>query len=137
MPLNRLVYVVIGAALAIGLLVSAYVQPEPRLTASGDCYGLCRSVTTMSLSRSTVTYRHEQAEKFSVDVSAGIHGTSLPAGSVVVTSKARVLCHILLHRGRGSCSPAARALRPGSHEIVAHYRGNKNFKHSRSSRKTL
>ncbi len=45
MRINRLVYVFIGAALAVGLLVSAFVRPEPTLIASGDCYGLCPSVT--------------------------------------------------------------------------------------------
>jgi hypothetical protein len=77
---NRLVYVVIGAALAVGLLVSAFVGPEAQLTASEDCYGLCPSVTALSLSSSTVTYGNEQVEKFTVRVTAGAPGTGVPTG---------------------------------------------------------
>ena len=137
MRVNRLVYVLIGAALAVGLLVSAFARPEPRLTASEDCYGLCPSVTALSLSSSTVTYGDEQVEKFSVKVSAGAPGTGVPTGYVVVESGTKILCSIHLYRGKGSCSPAAKALARGSYEIVAYYSGDKNFKPSTSSRKTL
>ena len=137
MRVNRLVYVLIGAALAVGLLVSIFVRPEPRLTASEDCYGLCPSVTALSLSSSTVTYGDEHVEKFSAKVSAGAPGTGVPAGYVVVESRTRILCSIHLYRGKGSCSPAAKALARGSYEIVAYYSGNKNFEPSASSRKTL
>jgi hypothetical protein len=137
MSRSRLVYVLIGATLAIGLLVSAYVPSEPRLTASADCYGPCRSMTALSLSRPAVTYGHEHVEKFRVNVSTGANGIGRPAGSVVVESKAKVLCRIRLHLGRGSCSPAAKALAPGSYKVVANYRGNKNFKHSKSSPRTF
>ena len=134
---NRLVYVLIGAALAVGLLVSASVRPEPGLTASEDCYGLCPSVTALSLSSSTATYGNEQVEKFSVKVTAGAPGTGVPTGYVVVESGTKVVCSIHLYRGNGSCSPAARALARGSYMIVAHYGGDLNFKPSTSSEETL
>jgi hypothetical protein len=137
MRVNRLVYVLIGAALAVGLLVSAFVRPEARLTASEDCYGLCPSVTTLSLSSSTVTYGNEQVEKFSVKVSAGAPGTGVPTGYVVVESGAKILCGIHLYQGTGSCSPAAKALARGSYMIVAYYSGDENFKPSTSSKETL
>ena len=134
---NRLVYVLIGAALAVGLLVSAFVRPEAKLTASEDCYGLCPSVTALSLSSSTVTYGNELFEKFSVKVTAGAPGTGVPTGYVGVESGTKILCITHLHRGTGSCSPAAWALARGSYKVVAHYSGDMNFKPSTSSRKTL
>ncbi len=134
---NRLVYVLIGAALAVGLLLSAFVRPESRLTASEACYGLCSSVTALSLSSSTVTYGDEQVEKFGVKVTAGAPGTGVPTGYVAVESGTKILCSIHLYRGTGSCSPAAKVLARGSYKIVAHYSGNKNFKPSTSSRKSL
>ena len=134
---NRLVYVLIGAALAVGLLVSALVRPEAKLTASEDCYGLCPSVTALSLSSSTVTYGNEQVEKFSVNVSPGAPGTGVPTGYVGVESGTKILCIIHLYRGTGDCSPAAGALARGSYKIMAHYSGDMNFKPSTSSRKTL
>ena len=50
MRANRLVYVFIGVALAVGLLVSASVRPQPRLTASEVCYGACSSAPTPTAS---------------------------------------------------------------------------------------
>ena len=134
---NRLVYVLIGAALAVGLLLSAFVRPESKLTASEDCYGLCPSVTALSLSSSTVFYGNEQVEKFGVKVTAGAPGTGVPTGYVVVESGTKILCSIHLYRGTGSCSPAARALTQGSYEVMALYAGDLNFKPSTSSRRTL
>src|SRR5580704_19698384 len=113
---DRLVYVFLGVALAVGLLVIVLVRAEPKLTASEDCYGLCPSVTVLSLSSSTVAYGNEQVEKFSVKVSAGAPGTGVPTGYVVVESGTKILCVIHLHRGKGSCSPAAWALARGSYK---------------------
>lgn len=137
MRFNRLVYVLIGAALAVGLLVSVAVRPESRLAASEDCYGLCPSVTTLTLSTPTVTYGHEQVEKFSVNVSAAAPGTGVPTGWVVVESRSRFLCVIHLHRGKGSCALFPWALAPGSYKVVAYYNGDTNFKPSASGKQTL
>jgi hypothetical protein len=137
MRVSRLVYGLMGAALVVSLLVSVFVRPESTLTASEDCYGLCPSVTALSLSSSTVTYGNEQVEKFSVKVSAGAHGTGVPTGHVVVEFGTKILCSIYLYRGMGSCSPAAKALARGLYEIVAQYSGNTNFKPSTSSLKTF
>jgi hypothetical protein len=135
--INRLVYLLIGAALAAGLLVSLLVRPEPRLVSSENCYGLCPSVTTLWLSSSTIIYGNEQYEKFSVKVTGGAPGTGVPTGSMVVESGSKILCSIQLYRGTGSCSPVARSLTRGSYLIVAHYSGDKNFMPSTSSPKSL
>jgi Bacterial Ig-like domain (group 3) len=135
--INRLVYVLLGAALAVGLLVSAFVRPEPTLVASEDCYGPCASVTVLSLSSSTVTYDNEQVERFSVKVTAGARGAGVPTEYVVVESGTKILCVIHLYRGTGSCSPAASELAQGSYKIVAHYDGDENFMPSTSSPRTL
>ncbi len=134
---NRLVYVLIAAALAVGLLMTAFMRPGRTLTASENCYGPCPSVTVLSLSRARVVYGHEQVEKFSVKVSARTPGTGVPKGYVVVESGPKILCTIHLFHGKGSCSPTRKALRPGSHKIVAHYFGSTKFKPSTSKRKTL
>jgi len=152
MRVNRLLYVLIGAALAAGLLVTVLVRPEPRLAGSENCYGVCQhqpgkpheknrhenpSVTELWLSSSTVTYGDEGDETFSVKVRAGVPGTGVPTGYVVVESWGQALCSIHLYRGKGSCSPADWALGPGRHEIVAHYGGDENFKPSTSGTQTL
>ena len=134
---NRLLYVLIGSVLAAGLLTSVLVRPQPRLTASESCYGPCSSVTVLSLSKATVNYGNEHAEKFRVTVSSSTAGTGVPTGDVAVESGTKILCSIRLSRGHGSCSPTARALAPGSHKIVAHYSGNTNLNPSTSSKKTL
>jgi len=145
MRVNRLVYVLIGAALAAGLLVSVFQQPESRLAASDDCYGPCASVTALSLSSPVVIDGIEQFERFSVNVRAGTPGTGVPTGSVVVESGTKILCSIDLnryryryrYRGMSSCSPAATALARGRYEIVAHYSGSNIFEPSTSNTKTL
>jgi hypothetical protein len=139
MRVNRLIYVLVGAALVAGLLVSVFQRPESTLAASEDCYGLCASATVLSLSSSTVTYGNEQVERFSVKVTAGAPGTGAPTGYVAVESGTKILCTIQLHRhrGTGSCSPSATALARGSYEIVANYSGDKNFNPSTSSPSTL
>ena len=137
MRVNRLIYVLVGSALLAGLLVSGFVRPQPTLAASQDCYGVCPSVTALSLSSSTVAYGNQQVEKFRVRVGAGTPGTGRPAGYVVVQSGKKILCTTYLHRGMGSCSPVTQALKLGRHQIVAHYSGNKNFKPSTSNPETL
>jgi hypothetical protein len=137
MRVNRLIYVLVGAALLVGLLVTAFQRPESTLAASENCYGPCASVTVLSLSSSTVNYGDEQAERFRVKVGAGTPGTGGPTGYAVVQSGKKILCSIYLHRGMGSCSPVTKALKLGRHQIVAHYSGNKNFKPSTSNPETL
>jgi hypothetical protein len=135
---HRLIYLLMGAALAGGLLVSVLVRPQPSLAASQACYGVCPSVTTISLSSSTVTYGNEQDLKFTASVTADPDpAASVATGSVIVVSRRTILCVIHLSGGKGSCSPAAKALAPGRHRIVAYYTGDANFNPSTSNGATL
>jgi hypothetical protein len=134
---HRLVYVLLGAALAVGLLVSAFVRPEPMLTASTNCYGRCATTTTLSMSMSTVTYGREQVVKFSVKATAQTAGAGVPPGYINVTS-GKYLCRARLFGGKGSCSPTAKALGPGRrYTIIATYTGSSAFSPSRSTGKIL
>jgi len=128
--------VLIGAALAAGLLVSTLVQPQPTLAASQTCYGVCPSVTAITLSSSTVTYGNEEDLKFTAHVTSD-PATAVPTGEVIVVSRDTILCVIHLSAGTGSCSPAAKVLAPGKHRIVAYYTGDANFNPSTSNRATL
>jgi Bacterial Ig-like domain (group 3) len=135
---HRLVYVLMGAALAVGLLVSFLMRPEPKLAAAQTCYSSCQSVTTLSLSNSRATYGHEHTLVFSVTVSAASAGSGMPTGSVVVVSGTRILCSVHLSSGMGHCSPAATALGPhGTFVLVAQYAGDTTFSPSSSTLKTL
>lgn len=95
------------------------------------------SGTMLTLSTTTVTYGHERAEVFHVRVRANARGIGVPTGWVVVRAGARALCWIHLHRGAGQCRPGARALGAGRHFVVAHYRGNWEFRPSASTRSLL
>jgi hypothetical protein len=133
---NRLILALLGAALAAGLLTSAFVRPQSALTASEVCYGTCpASVTELFLSTDFVFYGHEHSVVFDVMV-RGERDTGRPTGQVVVESGKTILCTIRLAFGRGMCSPSARALKPGLHAIVAHYSGP-NFRSSSSFERTL
>jgi len=135
---HRLVYVLMGAALAVGLLVSFLVRPEPQLAAAQTCYSSCQSVATLKLSNTKGTYGHLQVLKFSVKVSAASAGTGTPTGSVVVVSGTKILCSVHLSSGMGSCSPAATAMGPhGMFALVAQYAGDTTFSPSSSTLQTL
>jgi len=134
---NKLVYLPVGGALGAGLLVSAFVLPQPKLAASQDCYGACRSATAMSLSRSTVTDGRESLEEFRVRVSVEAPGTGRATGSVDVAAGRRILCRFDLSDGAGHCSLRERELAPGSYEIEAHYNGDDDLRPSTSGREHL
>jgi Bacterial Ig-like domain (group 3) len=129
---SKFVYLPIGGALAAGLLTSAIVLPQTKLAASQDCYGVCASTTTLTLSRSAVSVSDERRETFSVKVGAGARRTGVPTGSVDVELGHHVICRIHLSGGKGSCSLGGERLPPGSYELVAHYSGDSNFTPSTS-----
>ena len=95
-------------------------NPENLLVLRNRRFG--GTVTEVRLSRSAVFYGHEQAVKFRVRVSADSPGMGVPTGNVVVESATKTLCTIRLIRGAGTCSPVARALRPGRYMVVAQLR---------------
>lgn len=135
--LSRMVYVLIAAALGVGVLLAIFARSEPTLAASGTCYGTCQTATTLSLSRGQVTYGGQQETKVSARVGAVISGAGLPTGRVVIRSGASILCGARLNHGAGSCTPRTTALRPGRHPIVATYVGSANFGSSTSKARTL
>jgi len=132
---NKLVYLPVGGALAAGLLVSAFVLPQPQLAASQSCYGVCGTATSLSLSRSVVTLGQEQLQVFSVRVSPPAHMSGVPKGTVEVASGAQALCYVHLAKGVGHCSLSRRALGLGSYQVVARYGGSAGFAPSTSRMK--
>jgi len=135
--LNKLVYLPLGGALGAGLLVTAFVAPQPKLAASENCYGVCRTATTLSLSRSTVTYGTEALESFRVTVTGNDEGSGKPTGLVEVDAGSRPLCHFNLSNGAGHCSVGNKALAPASYNVRAFYAGNANFSASWSNTERL
>ena len=95
MRVNRLVYVLLGAALLALARQRLHTTRAHARRLRGLLWTL-PSVTALSLSSSTVTYGNEQVEKFSVKVSAGSPGTGVPTGYVVVESGTKILCSIHL-----------------------------------------
>jgi hypothetical protein len=89
--------------------------------------------TALKLSATTVTYGHEQNERFSVTVTPQYAGTT-PTGTVTVNGTP---CRISLSSGKGSCTASARTFRVGKHGLVATYWGSSSFLGSKSSNKTL
>src|SRR5215469_8396548 len=77
----RLFYVLVGAALVAGVVISAIDGPESTLVAAETCYGACPSLTALSLSTPTVTYGSEQAVVFRVVVAAGPGSSAAGAGA--------------------------------------------------------
>jgi hypothetical protein len=134
---NKLVYLPVGGALGAGLLVSAFVVPQPKLTASQDCYSACSSATSLSLSRSTVAAGDESAVEFRVKVTGNAFGTAKPRGLVDVETDGKILCHFDLSGGQGHCSLGDKELAAGSYEITAHYRGDNDLDPSTSRREHL
>ena len=134
---NKLVYLPVGGALGAGLLVSAFVVPQPKLSASQDCYSACRSATSLSLSRSTVGVGNGSDVEFRVKVTGEAFGTAKPTGSVDVETDGRVLCHFHLSGGAGRCSLGDKELAAGSYEIAAHYSGDDALDPSISRREHL
>ena len=91
---SKLVYLPVGGALGAGLLVSAFVVPQPKLAASSDCYSSCNSATSLSLSKSTVVAGRETEEEFRVKVTGDAFGNPKPTGAVDVEADGRVVCHL-------------------------------------------
>ena len=81
------------------------------------------TATATSVSAAKVAYGDEQAERFSVKVTAGSAGT--PTGTVVIASGSTTVCKFTLASGTGSCTPRATRLLPaGSVKVTAAYRGS-------------
>jgi hypothetical protein len=94
-----------------------------------------RTTTGLVLSRTMVTYGHENAEKLTVSVSHV--GGTYPSGRVTVTIGGTTICTITLGKGTGSCTLGATRLRPGTYHLAALYPGDHNYRSSTSAIKTL
>jgi hypothetical protein len=92
------------------------------------------SVASLTLSRLSVAYGHENAEKLTVKVTSPLGGT--PAGTVNIKIKSTVLCTIRLANGTGSCTLSAELLKPGTYSLTASYSGSTYYTGT-SATKTL
>ena len=94
-----------------------------------------KTTTTLSLSKSQVTYGHESQERLTVSVShvGGVY----PTGRVTVKAGGTTLCTISLIKGKGSCTLKATKLKAGTYHLTASFPGNSNYLKSTSSTKTL
>jgi hypothetical protein len=97
--------------------------------------GVARSTPALSLSRSTLTYGHENAEKLTVVVTHV--GSVYPTGKAQVRIGSTTVCTVTLSKGAGSCTLTVKQLRAGTYAIIAVYLGDVNYHSSQSSRKTL
>jgi hypothetical protein len=93
------------------------------------------TATRLALTHPAVPYADEPAELIKVSVTPRYAG--IPAGSVAVKTGRTLLCTILLSARKGSCSPPARRLKPGSYWLTARYGGCAIFSPSRSARALL
>ncbi len=93
------------------------------------------TTTTLGLSRTSLTYGEEQAEKISVTVAAP---GAIPVGTVRIKSGAATICTFgLSPSGTGSCALKAAALPPGAAKLTASYAGNADFGASVSAVRSL
>jgi hypothetical protein len=93
------------------------------------------TTTTLTLAKTSVTYGHESAEKFTASVSHA--GSVYPTGKVAVRIGGTTICTITLSRGTGSCTLANTRLRVGRYTFVALYSGDGNYNQSESAKKIL
>ena len=91
-------------------------------------------MASLTLSRSSVAYGHENAEKLTVKVTSPLGGT--PTGTVSIKIKSTVLCTIRLADGAGSCTLSAKRLEPGTYSLTASYGGSTSYTGTSAS-KTL
>ncbi len=103
--------------------------PWSRLTAARAA-----SVATLTLSRPSVAYGHENGEKLTVKLTSPLGGT--PGGTVTIKIKSTVLCTIRLAKGAGSCTLSAKRLKPGTYPLTASY-GGSTYRAGTSVTKTL
>lgn len=92
------------------------------------------TVASLTLSRPSVAFGHENAEKLTVKVTAPLGGT--PGGTVTIKIKSTVLCAIRLANGTGSCALSATRLKPGTYSVTASYAGG-TYYNGTSATKTL
>jgi hypothetical protein len=95
--------------------------------ADGDGFAVDKSVhqptaMVLAVSAAKVAYGGEQAERISVEVTAGAAGT--PAGTVTVASGSATVCTVTLAAGKGACALSAREFPAGQVQLSAAYGGS-------------
>jgi hypothetical protein len=93
------------------------------------------SATTLTLSKTTITRGHENAEKLTVKVSSP--ATGYATGKVTIKAGSTTVCVITLKDGTGSCTLSSSKLKAGSYKVVASYAGDTNHNSSNSATKAL
>jgi hypothetical protein len=88
--------------------------------------------TSLTLSRSSVAYGHENLEKLTVKVTSPLGGTAI--GAVTIKIKSTVLCIIRLTKGAGSCVLTATRLKPGAYSLTAAYGGSTYYSGSSAAK---
>jgi hypothetical protein len=83
------------------------------------------TAVSLTLSKSSVAFGHENGEKLTVKVTSPLGGT--PGGIVTIKVKSTVLCTIRLAKGAGSCTLTAKSLKPGTYTLTAAYGGSSRY----------
>ncbi len=92
--------------------------------------------TTLKLSASTISRGHEKKLRLSAEVAAVFSGH--PAGRVTIRAGKKVVCSLVLSKGKGSCSPRSNTLlATGTYSLTAFYAGGKGSFASKSAARTL
>jgi hypothetical protein len=97
-----------------------------------------KTSTSLALSKTTITYRHETAEKLTATVSSPVPNRA--TGKVTVKAGRTTICVITLKTGSkssGSCTLKATQLKPGTYHLTVSYPGDGNYAPSNSSSKSL
>jgi large repetitive protein len=94
-----------------------------------------KSSTSLQLSRSTVTYRHEGAEKLTASIRR-IGNTTFSGGKITIKAGAITVCTVTIKNDSGSCTLSNTKLKKGSYTLVASFPGNGDLLPS-SARKPL
>jgi hypothetical protein len=94
-----------------------------------------KTSTGLTLSKATVTYGHENAERLTV--SASHLSGSYSTGKVTIKAGTTVICTISLSKDGGSCVLSTTRLKAGTYHLTATYNGDVNYAPSVSAVKTL
>ena len=92
--------------------------------------------TSLSVTTAKVTLGNEQVARVIVSVRP-VFGGPAPAGRVIVTSPAHVVCVIALAKGNGDCALASKVLGKGTYHLGASYAGSASYGSSSSAKKTF
>ena len=106
----------------VNLLIDAFGYFERQLP----------TTVTVSESPATVTYGHESASVFSVNV-ATRYGEAVPNGETATTTVGSVTCKVVLKTDKGTCTIDNTALVVGSYPVSVTYGGDANLSGSSGS----